>query len=337
MFASIQLRGNDRLVDAATNIRVMKKGEAGLAVRIVQQALIDLGYPMPKTVAAFGTPDGIYGKETKAKVRKFQEDEKLPDWDGIVGQQSLTRIDELLSAKKIPAKPLPPLPPGSPGNSTDSAADSVLVIRDVLSLLNPLAHLPSFGVTMHQTVTEEGKPLEKPIVHRATILGNDYLKIAELITDGTIPVVIEPSLTAAALYVPQALSASQAAASGIGFAVPQGTLVLSRALDTGRADRFVIIHEATHAICDRMGRGEMNALFSELLAFVAEALYSRKRFGGGKGGHRAYEMADIIAEKLLRGAEPSIEDVDNLAVNVRWETTYGKFTTGTVQYWGLDD
>ncbi|HYT92032.1 MAG TPA: tyrosinase family protein [Gemmataceae bacterium] len=78
----------------------MRKGEPDQeATRILQQALKDLKYKMPVTFAN-GSPDGIYGDETVATVRKFQMDQKFPSggWDGRAGTDTLGRLDQLFPA-----------------------------------------------------------------------------------------------------------------------------------------------------------------------------------------------------------------------------------------------
>jgi peptidoglycan hydrolase-like protein with peptidoglycan-binding domain len=97
---------NQRLQRAAANNPPLRGVETGEAVRLLQQALIDLGFPMPKSIRHYGSPDGIYGDETKARVRDFQTQQGLSP-DGEAGHDTMTRLDELLPG---PALPLPPLP-----------------------------------------------------------------------------------------------------------------------------------------------------------------------------------------------------------------------------------
>ena len=65
----------------------LKKGSNGLSVRILQQALLDAGYPLPK----YGV-DGIFGNETEAAVKAFQKAHGLKD-DGIVGPKTMQALD----------------------------------------------------------------------------------------------------------------------------------------------------------------------------------------------------------------------------------------------------
>jgi hypothetical protein len=68
----------------------LQHGSVGEAVRKVQQALIDAGFPLPK----FGA-DSNYGTETEDAVKAFQRAVGLEDAeiDGIVGEITLSRLD----------------------------------------------------------------------------------------------------------------------------------------------------------------------------------------------------------------------------------------------------
>ncbi len=98
---------NKRLQSAAENKPPMRSGEAGEAVRILQQALIDLGYRMPISTKRSGSPDGIYGKET-AGVAKLVQGQYGLSVDGVAGKNTLHKLDELLQ------NPAPPPPTGMP-------------------------------------------------------------------------------------------------------------------------------------------------------------------------------------------------------------------------------
>jgi hypothetical protein len=101
---SSRFAGNQRLEDAYDNNPAMSSG-SGEAVKIIQQALLDLGYAMPVSTSSTGEPDGIYGSETRKIVKQFQIDQQLPDKDGVVGRQTLGRLDELFGAPPPESKP----------------------------------------------------------------------------------------------------------------------------------------------------------------------------------------------------------------------------------------
>ncbi len=81
----------DPVLEAVFDDRgLLRKGNSGAAVRKVQQALIDAGFPLPK----FGA-DSVFGAETEAAVKAFQRAAGLEDAqiDGIVGPNTLSRLD----------------------------------------------------------------------------------------------------------------------------------------------------------------------------------------------------------------------------------------------------
>lgn len=93
---SARFASDPRLQAAAENSPPMGWGERGPAVVKLQQALVDLGYPMPVTTKS-GHPDGIYGGETRNSLIKFQRKNGLSD-DGIAGRMTLSALDALFPA-----------------------------------------------------------------------------------------------------------------------------------------------------------------------------------------------------------------------------------------------
>lgn len=107
---SPRFSGNARLQRAADNNPAMKLGEVGEAVALVQQALIDSGFPMPVSTHALKKPDGIYGSETVGVVKRYQAKNGLFP-DGEVGRDTLTALDAAFPAPPTPTPPSPPAPP----------------------------------------------------------------------------------------------------------------------------------------------------------------------------------------------------------------------------------
>lgn len=99
---SPRFNADSRLQAAANNNPPMRAGEQGHAVQKLQQALIDLGFPMPITTQR-GASDGIYGAETVATVRKFQMKYGL-QVDGIAGRQTLGQLDNLFTSPNTGGK-----------------------------------------------------------------------------------------------------------------------------------------------------------------------------------------------------------------------------------------
>ncbi|HTT19857.1 MAG TPA: peptidoglycan-binding domain-containing protein [Candidatus Sulfotelmatobacter sp.] len=97
---------SERLRRAAENNPPLASGESGQPVRILQQALIDLGFDLPLSTRKYGSPDGLFGNETASKVRDFQKKYGL-SVDGVVGRETMTKLDGLLPSA---GNDLPPLP-----------------------------------------------------------------------------------------------------------------------------------------------------------------------------------------------------------------------------------
>lgn len=84
---SPQFAGNADLKEVRNRRKFLNVGSGGDAVRLVQEALLDEGYELPK----FGA-DGKFGSETAKAVREFQTRWRLAV-DGVVGDQTLGLLD----------------------------------------------------------------------------------------------------------------------------------------------------------------------------------------------------------------------------------------------------
>ncbi|MGA2405029.1 MAG: peptidoglycan-binding domain-containing protein [Syntrophobacteraceae bacterium] len=92
---SARLSGNKRLVAASNNQPEIGKGEKDQkAVEILQTCLVELGFDMPRSTKPNGLLDGVFGQETEAAVRQFQQSNALKP-DGIVGRATLGRLDAI--------------------------------------------------------------------------------------------------------------------------------------------------------------------------------------------------------------------------------------------------
>ena len=103
--------GNATLEAVYDNERLLKKGDKGTAVRILQQALLDAGFELPR----FGV-DGDFGSETKAAVEAFQRASGLTgaNIDGIVGPTTMGWLDQRFSAGPTPTGTSPSATSGCP-------------------------------------------------------------------------------------------------------------------------------------------------------------------------------------------------------------------------------
>ena len=126
---SKRFRGNERLLRAANNNPPMRRGENGLAVRIVQQTLVDLGYPLPQSTQRYETVDGLYGYETLRAVEAFQKANTLSP-DGIAGANTIMLLDGNAAAERLSAI-LPPT--GASGRYVVPGRPMIITQRDGVS------------------------------------------------------------------------------------------------------------------------------------------------------------------------------------------------------------
>lgn len=89
------------------------------SVRLIQQALIDSGYALPR----FG-PDGKYGNETAQAVAQYKADRGIVPSDGVVGRQTMGSLDAEFENEPQPL-PLPNLAVGEL-----FAEDYILAVKD---------------------------------------------------------------------------------------------------------------------------------------------------------------------------------------------------------------
>ena len=87
---SPRFAGNPSIEKVLNGKLLVGTGSNGAHVRIIQQALLDAGFALPK----FGV-DGSFGAETKVAVIAFQKARGLirKDQDGIVGKQTMEQLD----------------------------------------------------------------------------------------------------------------------------------------------------------------------------------------------------------------------------------------------------
>lgn len=77
---------------------VIRKNRTGRGVQAIQQALYDLGYPLPASGA-----DGDFGNETEAAVKAFQRDHPPLVDDGEVGEKTMAALDARFGVPVLPA------------------------------------------------------------------------------------------------------------------------------------------------------------------------------------------------------------------------------------------
>ena len=95
MLRSRRFAAESQLQSASRDAPPLRPGITGAGVAALQDALVDLGYKLPRSFASHGRADGIYGPETEAAVRTFQTDECLAV-DGRAGTETLGKLDDII-------------------------------------------------------------------------------------------------------------------------------------------------------------------------------------------------------------------------------------------------
>lgn len=81
-----------RLVRASDGATI-RKGSRGSHVHLAQMALIDLGYPMPRSTGGPRySPDGSFGNETEEKLIAFQDANNI-DTSGVIDRTTMLALD----------------------------------------------------------------------------------------------------------------------------------------------------------------------------------------------------------------------------------------------------
>ncbi|MEO8027814.1 MAG: peptidoglycan-binding protein [Bryobacteraceae bacterium] len=97
---SPRFTSSDTLKSVELGQTVLQMGSTGRAVHLVQMALLDLGFAMPRSTShANNSPDGDFGQETKSIVQTFQRTASIAAGgttlkdDGIIGQKTMRELD----------------------------------------------------------------------------------------------------------------------------------------------------------------------------------------------------------------------------------------------------
>jgi peptidoglycan hydrolase-like protein with peptidoglycan-binding domain len=168
---SPRFAGDPVLEAVYDNERLLQTGNNGAAVRKLQQALVDSGFPLPR----FGV-DGKFGSETEGAVRDLQRTSGLigTDRDGIVGPTTMGWLDQRFSAGPTPA--------GTTHGATTGCASIRTINVDIVSLdgstRNPFADLEFANAVLNQCCVRfafGGGGSEDPVRTRALIGGDTDL------------------------------------------------------------------------------------------------------------------------------------------------------------------
>ncbi|WP_299472132.1 peptidoglycan-binding domain-containing protein [uncultured Roseibium sp.] len=303
---------NMRLQQTADNNPPMKHGDNGLYVRHVQQALIDLSHPLPKSTAKHGSPDGDFGNETKNAVIEFQRKQRAtdPDFDvdGIVGEQTMGVFDRLLRTPVTLAR----IP--TSGDLTDSDSNLAQAIINVLE--HPRLAEVNFivqGTHINKTSFDEVRDAMK----RGEVTAEQHAL---------------PANVSAVYFARDALNRVTGE-----VLVGANTFVMSSSRINTDSDRAVVVHEATHAFCDirAFGSDPAGAPFSrdksETIAHVAQGTFHHILTGGPQvdpltsdptlGLNPIFLKADEVARQLLGTRAIQTLTLNELATLVRANRT----------------
>jgi outer membrane protein OmpA-like peptidoglycan-associated protein len=111
---SSRYAGTPRLERAFDNDPALSIGESGEAVRLVQEGLVEDGLELPHSTRPDGELDGGFGEETFRAVREFQAKHGLAV-DGVVGRETLAKLDGLAGAGPRPPAAEPRCPKAPTG------------------------------------------------------------------------------------------------------------------------------------------------------------------------------------------------------------------------------
>lgn len=141
---------------------LLNQGSSGSDVKKLQQSLIDAGYNVGSSGA-----DGIYGSNTAAAVKRYQQDKGLTV-DGIAGEQTLgklygttsptgtttqTKVPQQNTTQQKPSQPTQVAVPKYPTNTYDPVSDAAY--QQALSALqNAQKQMPTYAGTYDQQLQE---------------------------------------------------------------------------------------------------------------------------------------------------------------------------------------
>jgi peptidoglycan hydrolase-like protein with peptidoglycan-binding domain len=162
MLNSPRFASNQRLQKASENSPAIRWPESGDAIAILQQALIDLGFPLPSSTTKSGGPDGILGTETLKAIRAFQKKHGLTI-DGVVGRQTMNKLDVLLPTGPTPP-PTPLIPYRVPG------------IKSVLAQPSSMSCWATVYCMMRSWKEQQSFPIRDAVLKVGTKWANYYDK-----------------------------------------------------------------------------------------------------------------------------------------------------------------
>jgi peptidoglycan hydrolase-like protein with peptidoglycan-binding domain len=93
---SARFAGNERLQNAFHDNPSLTAHDGGEPVRLLQEALVAAGLPMPRSTKPDNSLDGVWGSETTSTVRLFQDHDGIrPLGGGEAGRKTLGALDKV--------------------------------------------------------------------------------------------------------------------------------------------------------------------------------------------------------------------------------------------------
>jgi peptidoglycan hydrolase-like protein with peptidoglycan-binding domain len=178
--ASARFSGDKKLEDIFRNNGLIGQSSSGLTVIKMQQALVEMGYPLPKHKV-----DGKFGPETEAALRMFQRNEKIPE-SGLFDQKTIVKFQERFSSRQ-PYINNAVLDPADPGKGTRSLSaddqanvDKALVpargVGGKASTFQEVVGGKKYGDEISQSLTEMIKAMHKHLYEDKEPLRKDPAK-----------------------------------------------------------------------------------------------------------------------------------------------------------------
>ena len=158
-------KDGDIICDVFCGKKAMRKGSKGEAVKMLQQALVDCGFELPK----FGI-DGDYGSETRQAVLKYQNSrESITLKDGVIGPETMRALktDECAS---IEGWRLDLCDCGDKKKSDNIPGDKIS--DDKISDLSPEQRKGREAADKYEK--EQRKNREEDLMKKLPIKGDDY-------------------------------------------------------------------------------------------------------------------------------------------------------------------
>jgi peptidoglycan hydrolase-like protein with peptidoglycan-binding domain len=163
---SARFEGDKKIEDIAAGVAKLKKGDTGLQVTKLQQALVDLGLLPASEV------NGHFGEPTEKALIKFQHDEAIAE-TGVLDKDSLVKLHAAYDTRK-PYIDQAKLDPAHPGTRTLSVDDKAAALKALVPAPVPgapstfqdkfygvrmEAHLTALIAAFHKELYEDKKPL----------------------------------------------------------------------------------------------------------------------------------------------------------------------------------